>query len=101
MKMKCAILSAHFSSIISAEKRLRPNFERGTVVLNCLSAATAFASGSLPSVGHVDRVRGVLTGGSRKNTTEPLQLGVVSAVILSNSTSWFTLINLEQSGIWF
>lgn len=35
-------------------------FESGIIVLNCLCAATDFASGSLPSVGHVDHVGRVL-----------------------------------------
>ncbi len=49
-----------FLPLSAAKKQLCPNFKCGIIVLNCLCAATDFASGSLPSVGHVDHVGRVL-----------------------------------------
>lgn len=58
--MKHQILSTLFLLLSAAETQLCPNSECGSIVLNCLCAATDFASGSLPSVGPVDHVGRVL-----------------------------------------
>lgn len=95
-------LTAPFSSPLSAaEKQLCPNFRCGIIVLNCLCAATDFAPGSLPSVGHVDHVgRGLHVTGSQTGGTgsedvegtgridDAAALQIISTLPSGHLTSW-------------
>ncbi len=87
-------------------------FESGIIVLNCLCAATDFASGSLPSVGHVDHVGRVLhvtgfqTGGPAHEDVEGTEWrddaaarAFISLSPFRNRTSCLTLHILDRCSI--